>query len=81
MKEGIENNSKYKLTRAEREVMAIILKLKLCSVKETIEYYPNPKPAVTTVSTVIRVLEHKGFLSHVQIGRGYKYYPTNYLSV
>lgn len=76
MRDKVEDKVQYELTDSEKRAMLIVLKLKLCSVKEVLEYYPNPKPAITTLSTVIRVLEHKGFLNHIKVGRGYRYFPT-----
>ncbi|MCD6355407.1 MAG: BlaI/MecI/CopY family transcriptional regulator [Prolixibacteraceae bacterium] len=36
---------------------------------------PNPKQAYNTVSTIIRILEKKGFVSHKAYGKTYEYYP------
>lgn len=44
-------------------------------VKEIVEFYPDPKPHFNTVSTFVRELESKGFVSHKAIGMGYQYYP------
>ena len=66
---------KKQLTKAEEQIMHILWQLNLASVKEVIEKLPNPKPAYNTVSTIIRILETKKFVSHQQHGKGYKYYP------
>lgn len=63
------------LTKAEDDAMRIIWSMKLCSVKEMLDNYPDPKPALTTLSTVVRVLEQKGFIDHEKVGRGYRYFP------
>ena len=44
-------------------------------VKDVIEKMNEPKPAYNTVSTVIRVLEGKGFVDHKAIGNTYIYFP------
>ncbi|WP_224485016.1 BlaI/MecI/CopY family transcriptional regulator [Robertkochia aurantiaca] len=63
------------LTKAEEEVMQILWKLKKANVKAVIKELPEPKPAYNTISTIIRILESKGFVDHEQKGKGYLYYP------
>ena len=63
------------LTKAEEQIIQILWRLKKASVKDVIEQLPEPKPAVTTVSTIIRILESKAFVSHEKHGRGYVYFP------
>ena len=63
------------LTKAEEQIMQVLWKLKIASVKEVIEQLPEPKPAYNTVSTIIRILETKEFVGHKPKGRGYVYYP------
>ena len=64
-----------KLTHAEEEVMQILWELGSGFVKDVIERMPAPKPPYNTVSTVIRVLEKKEFISHRQYGNTYEYFP------
>ena len=64
-----------KLTQAEEEVMQILWDLGKGFVKDVIDRMPEPKPPYNTVSTVIRVLEKKQFISHKQYGNTYEYYP------
>jgi predicted transcriptional regulator len=45
-------------------------------VKDIIEQMPDPKPAYNTVSTVVRVLEGKGFIDHKAYGNSHVYYPV-----
>lgn len=66
---------KKQLTKAEEQFMQVLWKLEEASVKEIIEQLPNPKPAYNTVSTIIRILETKEFVSHKSLGRGYIYFP------
>ncbi|MCF6224111.1 MAG: BlaI/MecI/CopY family transcriptional regulator [Flavobacteriaceae bacterium] len=63
------------LTKAEEQFMQVLWSLEEASVKEIIAQLPNPKPAYNTVSTIIRILETKNFVSHKPQGRGYIYYP------
>ncbi|NPA46417.1 MAG: BlaI/MecI/CopY family transcriptional regulator [Chlorobi bacterium] len=63
------------LTRAEEQIIRILWELGKASVKQIRERMPDPKPAVNTVSTIVRILENKGFVSHEKQGRGYVYYP------
>lgn len=63
------------LTKAEEELMQVLWKLNEGNVKEIIEQLPEPKPAYNTVSTIVRILETKEFVSHRQEGKGYIYFP------
>ena len=63
------------LTKAEEQVMQILWQLKEAIVKEIIECMPEPKPAYNTVSTVVRVLEGKGFIDHKAYGNSHVYFP------
>lgn len=67
---------KRELTKAESEVMQILWKKKQAFVQEIIDEMPIPKPAYNTVSTVVRVLEQKGMVSHEAFGRAHRYFPT-----
>ncbi len=63
------------LTKAEEEVMHVLWQLQKCNVAAIIEELPEPKPAYNTVSTIVRILESKGFVDHQQEGRGHIYFP------
>ncbi len=63
------------LTRAEEEVMQILWQMERGFVKDMLEHMPNPKPAYNTVSTIIRILERKGFVSHKSYGKSHEYFP------
>lgn len=64
------------LTRAELQVMQILWDKKEAMTRQVLEAMPEPKPAFNTVSTVIRVLETKGFVSHKAFGTTYVYFPV-----
>lgn len=63
------------LTKAEEEVMQVLWNLQKTNVAAIIKEFPEPKPAYNTVSTIVRILESKGFVDHEQIGKGYLYFP------
>lgn len=63
------------LTKAEEQVMQLLWQLKEAVVKDIIERMPQPKPAYNTVSTVVRVLEGKGFINHKAYGKSHVYFP------
>lgn len=63
------------LTRAEEQVMQILWDLGEGLVKDVLDRFPDPKPVRNTVSTVIRILERKGFVGHKVYGNIHLYYP------
>jgi predicted transcriptional regulator len=63
------------LTKAEEQIMQILWQLNEAIVKDIIDQMPEPKPAYNTVSTVVRVLEGKGFIGHKAYGNSHVYFP------
>jgi len=63
------------LTKAEDQFMQVLWKLEKAFVKDIIEELPKPKPAYNTVSTIIRILETKGFVDHTAYGKTHEYFP------
>jgi BlaI family penicillinase repressor len=63
------------LTKAEEQVMQILWDMKEGLVKDIRDSFDEPKPARNTVSTVVRVLEKKGFVGHKAYGNVYLYFP------
>ena len=63
------------LTKAEEQVMQILWEKKEGFVKDLLQHFPEPKPAYNTVSTIIRILEKKGFVDHRSFGKSHQYYP------
>ncbi|HPF93058.1 MAG TPA: BlaI/MecI/CopY family transcriptional regulator [Tenuifilaceae bacterium] len=63
------------LTKAEEQIMQIIWRLEKVFVKDIIDQLPEPKPAYNTVSTIVRILEKKGFVGHNAFGKTHQYYP------
>ncbi len=64
------------LTKAEEEVMQILWRLKKAFIKEILERFDEPRPAYSTVSTIIRILQEKGFVNYRAYGRTYQYFPV-----
>ncbi len=68
-------NTMKELTKAEEQVMQILWNIGEGFVKDVIEHYDEPKPAYNTVSTIIRILETKGFVNHKAFGKTHQYFP------
>lgn len=64
------------LTRAEEQIMLVLWDLKKGFVKDVVDQLPEPKPAYNTVSTIIRILETKGFIGHEAFGKSHQYFPV-----
>ena len=56
--------------------MQVLWELKKAFVKDIIEQLPEPKPAYNTVSTIVRILEKKGFVDHNAYGKTHEYFPV-----
>lgn len=63
------------LTKAEDQIMQILWRLEKGFVKDIVDELPDPKPAYNTVSTIIRILEKKGFVGYKAFGKTHEYYP------
>lgn len=63
------------LTKAEEQVMQYLWKLETAFLKDIVEQFPEPRPAYTTISTVIRVLVKKGFIAYKTYSKVHEYYP------
>ena len=68
------NEKRPQLTTKEEEIMKIFWNHGNLLVKEVLEYCPDPKPHINTVSTVIRVLEKKGYVGHEKEGGSFRYH-------
>ena len=63
------------LTKAEEQVMQVLWKIEKGFIKDIVIQFQKPVPAYTTVSTIVRILEEKGFISHKAYGKTHEYYP------
>lgn len=64
------------LTRAEEQVMQVLWKIGKGFVKDILEHFDEPRPAYNTVSTIVRILQDKGFVNHKAYGRTHEYFPV-----
>src|ERR1700743_658895 len=69
------NSSLQTLTKPEEEVMHIIWELGRCLVRDVIDKLGDPDMPHSTVSSVVRILEKKGFVDHKAYGKTYEYFP------
>jgi BlaI family transcriptional regulator, penicillinase repressor len=64
-----------KLTTAEEEIMQILWELGEGTVRDVLEKYESKNPAYNTVSTLIKILEKKNYVSHKTYGNTHVFYP------
>jgi BlaI family transcriptional regulator, penicillinase repressor len=64
------------LTKAEEQIMQYLWKIEKGFLKDIVDQFAEPRPAYTTVSTVIRVLVNKGFIRFNTYGKINEYYPA-----
>ena len=64
-----------KLTKAEEQLMRVLWKLKQAFLKDIMQELSEPKPKQSTVSTILKILREKGFISHHTYGNAHQYYP------
>ena len=63
------------LTAKEEEVMQVIWNLEKALVRDIMDKLPNKNQPYTTVASIVRILEKKGFVSHKPYGKTHEYYP------
>lgn len=63
------------LTKAEEQVMQYLWELEKAFLKDIVDQFPEPKPAYTTVQTVVRVLTKKQIVGFETFGKTNQYYP------
>ena len=66
------------LTKAEEQVMQYLWKLQKAFLKDIVEQFPEPRPAYTTISTVIRVLVKKGFVDYTTYSKVHEYFRLHF---
>jgi len=64
------------LTKAQEEILLVLWDIQEGAVADVVEKLPEPKPAYTTVATVIKVLEKKNYVGHRKYGNIHVYYPV-----
>lgn len=63
------------LTKAEEQVMLLLWDKGHAFVRELVAAFPEPRPAYNTISTIVRILETKGFVGHEVFGNSHRYFP------
>ncbi|WP_366483669.1 BlaI/MecI/CopY family transcriptional regulator [Cyclobacterium sp.] len=72
------------MSKTEEKLMEIIWKQQRVFMKDIIDKYPHPKPATTTIATLLKRIQEKGFVAYNTLGNSREYYPLvnkeNYFS-
>ncbi len=63
------------LTKAEEKAMQILWSINKGLIREVVNEYEEPRPAYTTVATIFKILEKKGFVGRTPIANSHEYYP------
>jgi predicted transcriptional regulator len=63
------------LSKSEEELMNILWKQKKAFMKNLLDEYPDPKPATTTIATLLKRMTVKGFIDYKNFGRSREYFP------
>ena len=63
------------LTKAEEQLMQILWKHERAFMKDLIDTYEDPKPATTTIATLLKRMQDKKFVDYIQYGRSREYFP------
>ncbi|MEQ9266464.1 MAG: BlaI/MecI/CopY family transcriptional regulator [Balneolaceae bacterium] len=64
-----------KLSQTEEELMQHLWKLEKAYMNDLLNAYPEPKPAPTTIATLLKRMNEKGFIDYNQHGRSREYFP------
>lgn len=63
------------LSKSEEELMNHLWKLEKAFMKDLLDAYPEPKPAPTTIATLLKRITDKGFIAYKTFGKSREYYP------
>ena len=64
------------LTNAEEQIMKLLWRLDKAFIRDLLNEFPDPKPAPTTVITLLKRMIDKGFVSYRQCGNSREYFPV-----
>ncbi len=64
-----------KLSNTEEELMKYLWEMKKAFMKDIIAQYPDPKPATTTIATLLKRISQKGLIDYKQVGKAREYFP------
>lgn len=73
--EQLRNIQNMPLSKSEEELMNIIWKERKAFMKDLLDSYPEPKPATTTIATLLKRMIDKGYVAYKSYGRSREYYP------
>lgn len=73
--EQILKQRTMQLSKSEEELMNLLWKQKRALMKDLLDAYPEPRPATTTVATLLKRMTDKGFIAYNSLGRSREYYP------
>jgi BlaI family transcriptional regulator, penicillinase repressor len=72
------------LSKTEEQIMELIWNKEKVFLKDLIDCFPDPKPATTTIATLLKRMQDKGFVGYTMFGNSRQYYPlvkkTDYFS-
>ena len=63
------------LSKTEEQIMELIWKSEKVFLKDIMDSYPEPKPATTTIATLLKRMQDKGFVGYTLFGNSRQYYP------
>ncbi len=63
------------LTKTEEQVMEILWQLEKAFMKDLMDQFPEPKPAPTTLATLLKRMTEKGFVNYKEYGKSREYFP------
>lgn len=63
------------LSKTEEQLMQYLWKLEKAFMKDLLVIYPEPKPATTTIATLLKRMTGKGFVAYKLYGNAREYYP------
>ena len=63
------------LSNSEEQLMQYLWKQKKAFMKDLIDAYEDPRPATTTIATLLKRMQDKGFVDYTQVGRSREYFP------
>lgn len=64
------------LTKTEEQLMELLWKLEKAFMKDLLDLFPEPKPAATTVATLLKRMTEKGFVGYREYGKSREYFPA-----
>jgi len=67
--------NEIKLTDSEKDLMEILWEKEKAFMKEILDIYPEPKPATTTIATLLKRMQNKDLVGYKLYGNSREYFP------